>query len=473
MKINQLISGTIWYGLVPKFSVVITVFILPFTTPFLTASDYGIVGIVNSYYGLFFAIYTLGLNVHLTNSYYEYKNNFNLIWGRILFLLIISGVVSAILMATTLSMALSELPSVSLLTIIGLVSIPLIFGGNALLANHLYPLRSDPKSLVLPTLISNCVGIFSSFILIKYFKAGYIGLLASGPTSSLLTFLFFLKPIWRKERIIPIVDFNLTRIRNFLRISLPVVPHTLGFMLLTASDRLIMGLYDVPINHVGYYTHGYSMGDYVTIISAALITSLAPRIQEHYRSKDYMKLKRVYILSQSFTIVTVFLFSLWIPEIYKVLIHNEDLRKSSSIASIICFANIIYPLYAFMSTSAFIEKKTNKLLYLVFVPGALNVILNLTLIPFFGYKTAIYTTLASYWSLLVIPFVISFYGNFLEKIFESKTVLIVLFFLFSVATLISYFVSLASINIKIITSVIVLILVLYILQRRKHELFDF
>ena len=192
MKINQLISSTIWYGVVPKLSLVITVFILPFTTPFLTASDYGIVGIANSYYGLFFAIYTLGLNVHLTNSYYEYKNNFNLIWGRILFLLIISGVISAILLATTLSMALSELPTVSLLTVICLLSIPLIFGGNSLIANHLYPLRSDPKSLVLPILISNIVGIFFSFLLIKYFQAGYIGLLASGPTSSLLTFLFFL-----------------------------------------------------------------------------------------------------------------------------------------------------------------------------------------------------------------------------------------------------------------------------------------
>jgi O-antigen/teichoic acid export membrane protein len=191
MKVNQIISNTVWFGLVPKLSSIMTVLILPFTTPFLTASDYGIVGIVTSYSAIFYSVYTLGLNVHLTNSYYEYKNKFNLVWGRILFLLLISGILSAIILSITLSVVLSELPTRSLFYIITIVSVPLLFGCNSLLAHHLYPLRYDPKNLVVPILFSNITGILFSFILIKYFKMGYIGILSSGSISSFLAFIFF------------------------------------------------------------------------------------------------------------------------------------------------------------------------------------------------------------------------------------------------------------------------------------------
>lgn len=473
MKVNQVITNTIWFGLVPKLSALIAVVILPFTTPFLTAWDYGIVGIVNSYSSIFYAIYALGLNVHLSNSYYEYKNKFNLVWGRILFLLLISGIVSAIILSITLSVVISDLPTRSLFYIITLVSIPLVFGCNSLLANHLYPLRYDPKSLVVPILISNIFGILFSFILIKYFKMGYIGILSSASISSFLAFIFFFKPIWVTEKILPIFDQKKSRLKDFFRISLPVIPHTLGFMLLTSSDRLVMGLYKIPLSEVGYYTHGYGMGDYITVITAALITALGPRIQELYRSHDFFKLKRAYILSQFFTIVTVFFFALWIPEIYKLLIKNEDLRQSSSIASIISFSNIIFPLYAFMSTSAFIEKKTTNLLYLVFIPGIINVVLNLIFIPIYGYKVAIYTTLIAYWSLLIIPLFVKFYSDFIIQIFRSKLILLFLFIIFAGTSIIANYLSLINALDKSLLTGILLLILSYLLYKFREVFFDF
>jgi O-antigen/teichoic acid export membrane protein len=473
MKVNQIITNTIWFGIVPKLSAIIAVIILPFATPYLTAADYGIVGIVTSYSAIFYSIYTLGLNVHLTNSYYEYKNKFNLVWGRILMLLLISGMLSFVMLSITLSIVLSDLTSRALSYIITIVSIPLLFGANSLLANHLYPLRYDPKKLVAPILFSNIIGILISFILIKYFKLGYIGILSSSAISSFLAFIFFLKPIWITEKIVPIIDLNKTRIKKIFRISIPVIPHTLGFMLLTSSDRIIMSVYKTPLDEVGYYTHGYSMGDYITVISAALITALAPRIQELYRSLDFVKLKRVYILSQVFTTVTVFLFAIWIPEIYKLVIKNADLQKSSSIASLICFSNIIFPLYAFMSTSAFIEKKTTKLLYLVFIPGTLNIVLNLIFIPIYGYKAAIYTTLIAYWSLLIIPLFVKFYSDFIIQIFHSKLILLFLFIIFTSTLIIAQYLSLINALDKFLLTGILLIILSYLLYKFREVFFDF
>jgi O-antigen/teichoic acid export membrane protein len=234
-----------------------------------------------------------------------------------------------------------------------------------------------------------------------------------------------------------------------------------------------MSVYKTPLDEVGYYTHGYSMGDYITVISAALITALAPRIQELYRSLDFVKLKRVYILSQVFTTVTVFLFAIWIPEIYKLVIKNADLQKSSSIASLICFSNIIFPLYAFMSTSAFIEKKTTKLLYLVFIPGTLNIVLNLIFIPIYGYKAAIYTTLIAYWSLLIIPLFVKFYSDFIIQIFHSKLILLFLFIIFTSTLIIAQYLSLINALDKFLLTGILLIILSYLLYKFREVFFDF
>lgn len=472
MHVKKIILNTIWFGIVPKLSAVISVFIMPLITPFLTAADYGIAGTVSSYASVFLSIYALGMNVHLTNSYYE-NNDFHVIWGRILFILIISGIVCACILAFFLFFALPALPIGSLFIVIALATSPLIFGSNSVLASHLYPLRYDPKSLVLPILFSNIIGVLVQFYLIRYMKLGYFGLLANGAIASLLTFSLFLKPLWIQEKIIPVFDMDLKQFWKMLKISLPVIPHTLGFVFLSSSSIIIMNIYNIPLNEIGYYTNGYYMGAIINIATGALISALAPRIQELYRSNEFLKLGKVYLLSQIFAMIVIFLFAIWMPEIYKTLVKNDDLQQCSQIASLICFSNITIPLYTILSTSAFIEKETIKLLWLVFVPGILNIVLNLMFMPMFGYKTAIFASLISYWSLLLIPVLVKYYSNLFNKLFSTNFVLIVLFTLFVILTISSNYISIYGIMNKIFITLFFFIIIGSSVYKFKSTVFDF
>ena len=91
-----------------------------------------------------------------------------------------------------------------------------------------------------------------------------------------------------------------------------------------------------------------------------------------------------------------------------------------------CFAQVLLPLYWFMSTSCFIERNTKQLLWLVFVPGILNLVLCELLIPFCGYRVAIYTTIISYWSQLAIPLFVPYFRNKTSEWLGSKNKLLVL-----------------------------------------------
>ena len=91
MSSIKIIKDTLYYGFVPKLTMFVSVITLPLTTPFLTPYDYGISGVLGSYSGLIGAILPLGLHVHLTNSFFELPRHYNLVWGRVLGLMLCSA----------------------------------------------------------------------------------------------------------------------------------------------------------------------------------------------------------------------------------------------------------------------------------------------------------------------------------------------------------------------------------------------
>ena len=409
MSTKKIVANTIYYGVVPKLTMLLSIVILPLTTPFLTTFDYGISGVISSYTGLFVSIAPLGLHVHLTNSYFEYPHHYNLVWGRVLMQILLASFLFGVLNMAILLFVLPLNMSVSKWLLCLLGSAPIFLLSNGLLAQHLFPLQETPKPLVFTNLVGSVLGMIISFVMIYYLRLGYWGLIASGAVSSAFTFLVFIKYVWTDFDIRPIWDRNWKRVKEMLRIALPLVPHTLGFVLLTSSARIVMSVYDISYDEIGLFSHGSTMGDYAVVITSALVTALGPQVQRAYRSGNFSAFRRLYMLCQAVALTTTFLICIWMPEIYALLIRNANLAQSCDIASLLCFANVVFSFYVFMSTPVFIEKNTMQLLWLVFVPGIVNFALCFALIPFFGYRVAIYSTIVSYWSQLMIPFVVRFY----------------------------------------------------------------
>lgn len=456
MTARKLFTDTFYYGVIPKLTMLLSIVILPITTPMLSPFDYGILGIVNSYTSVLSSIAPLGMHVHLTNTFYENPRHYNLNWGRILFVFLVSGFVFGILNMGVLYCTL-PVKSINgiLLSLFG--SVTIFTFGNALLAQHLFPLLGTPKPLVFTNLLASVIGMLTSFVMIVYFDLGYWGLVAAPALSSMLTFIFFIYPIWIKRNILPIVERSKKRLIENLKIALPIIPHTFGFVLLTSSARIIMNIYDVSVDDLGLYSHGCTIGDYILVITNALILALTPQLQVAYRNAEYGNFRKIYFLCQGVALVTTFLFCIWMPELYGLLIKNEQLRQSSTIASMMCFSNIVLPFYIFASAPAFIQKRTKQLLWMVFVPGLLNVTLCLIFIPIFGYKAAIYTTMASYWTQLLIPLVVPYYKKNVGRWLPNRAILFVILFILFVTVIVGNAIMNMNMCIKIIVSFIVIL----------------
>ncbi len=451
MKSRKIIANTVFFGIIPKLSLLINIIILPIITPFLTTFDYGIHGIVTSYSSLFVNVVPLGMNIHLTNSFYESPKHYDLYWGRIIYVLLLSSLFCGIISSITLFF---ELPIDStdriFISIIG--SFHVFFFAYGMVAQHLYTLIAKPLPLVITNFVASLIGIISSFILIYYLKLGYWGLISSVSLSSFISFSAFAYLLKKNYNIRPIIERNKIRLKENLKIALPLIPHTIGFTLLTSSARIVMSWYGVSIDEIGVFSHGCAIGGYIVIVTTALTTALVPQIQESYRSGNYTKYRYLYYSCQLVSIVSSLLFCVWMPELYDVLIKNEKLQISENIASLICFANVVMPFYTFSSTVAFIQKKTKSLLWLVFVPGFLNILLCCICIPIWGYKVAIYSTIISYWSQLVIPFFVDYYKKTVSQWLGNKYKLIFVLLLIFISLLIGNQIRILPISYKILLS---------------------
>lgn len=471
MSTRKIVTNTIYYGVVPKLTMLLSIVILPLTTPFLTTFDYGVYGVMTSYSGLFMSIAPLGLHVHLTNSYFEYPRHYNLVWGRVLMLMLLSsfcfGMVNMGILLFTLPMDFSF--QKLLLCVLG--TIPIFLLANGLLAQHLFPLRETPKPLVFTNLLGSVTGMLVSFVMIYFFRLGYWGLISAGAVSGVFVFTVFLKFVWADFNIRPILDHNWQRVKHMLKIALPLVPHTLGFVLLTCSARIVMSQYHISYDDIGLFSHGGTMGDYAVVVTSALVTALMPQMQRAFRSADFSKYRKLYFLCQAVALTSTFLICIWMPEIYAILIRNEHLAQSCDIASLLCFANVVYSFYVFMSAPAFIEKNTMQLLWLVFVPGILNLVLCYALIPFFGYRVAILSTIVSYWSQLMIPFAVSYYRKSVKEWLGSRKIIFLILAIIIVDLSLANYLMRTDMVVKIGVSVITLAAACYFYRRYKlHEL---
>ena len=113
MATGKLIKDTLYYGLVPKLTIFVTIFTTPLITPFLMPYDYGISGVVSSYTGFIASLAPLGLHIHLSNSFFELPKHYNLVWGRVLFLVLFSSFVLCILNVLILFFVLQKIPEIS------------------------------------------------------------------------------------------------------------------------------------------------------------------------------------------------------------------------------------------------------------------------------------------------------------------------------------------------------------------------
>lgn len=467
MELKRILGNTLWYGIIPKLPAILTLFLLPFITPYLTATDYGVLGLVTAYSAIAGSLATFGLHIHLANNFYEYKDTYKEKWNQLFTIMFFTSSFFAIILSIVLFYVIPEVRLESKLLVIIFASLSIVLIPNQMVANNFYLLINKPKEQVLRNLFSGLCAIFLIFYLVRVEKLGYVGWIIALGVGAIIAFLLFIRPLWFKEKIRPQkVILSKNELLSVFFISLPVIPHNLGHILLSSSDRIIMNFYSINTMDIGLYYNGYQVSEYTNMVLLGLCTAISPLFQKTFRGNEFDKVYSYYKVSMFLSIIIIFLSSLWMREFYVLFIHNNELQPAYEVARLNVLSYLPTVLYFFLSAKILIEKNTKYILWLIFLPAMTNILLNILLIPTYGYIAAVYTTILSYWIILLLPFIHPFFKASYRKMFGSLWSLGIFIFISIFIFIISYYSS-ESLVLKSVISIAIFVFSIFYFKLYK------
>ena len=244
-----------------------------------------------------------------------------------------------------------------------------------------------------------------------------------------LIFAFY----YLKEYLI-IKNINIKKLSEYTKYSLPLIPHALSFSLLNIGDRIIMQMY-LSLQIVGVYHVGYQIGFAFHLISKGFSRAFNPNFMKaikHYEKENSLnKFLIQYVNTTVPKIIMIgaiinIIYSLWIKEIFNIFINNSVYYPAYKITIIVLLAMYITFLQSLYLPILHYKKKSIAIAFSTMISVAINIILNILLIPKYGMISAAYSTLiACTFRLLCLLIFNSSY--FIMSFTYIKYILIILF----------------------------------------------
>ena len=210
-----------------------------------------------------------------------------------------------------------------------------------------------------------------------------------------------------------------------LIISFPLIWHTLAGNVLTSSDRVMINYFQGS-NDVALYSIAYSCASIVQLLWISMNSAWTPWAMEMIDQKKYSAMNRAlkpYCIFFGFVVIC---FLLVAPEVL-LLMGGPAYASALSVIPPIMISYVFNFAYSFYVIIEQYEKKQIIIAASTIVAAIVNVVLNLILLPKYGYSIAAYTTLVGYITLFLMHF-LSCKIMKKEKIVNNRFVFVFLLF---------------------------------------------
>lgn len=387
MKLPNIFKNSAIYTFVQFLQKGVGFFLLPLYTAMLTPADYGILNIVTSFSGFMSVLILLGLQgaasrFHFDDTDDNYRKE---LWGTLTtFVIITSVVMGGVLIVFhkfLVDPIIGDIPFYPylLLGIINTVLSPLYVFFQTYL-NTRQEATHYGINMFLNFLINT--GLIILFLTVQR-KGAQSVLLANVVTS--LIFLIYVVIYF-----IPRIKMGIQKnhLNKSLKYSLPLVPHLLSNATSGMIDRfLINGIKDEA--ETGLYSVGNQFGSIVHTVVGAVNTAFSPWFMKNVieeKNNNTRNIEQFGLFCAFFYSFLALGISLFSPEVLQLMV-TESFREVWTLIPLLCFAYVFQGLY-FLFIDVLLIKDTGYVFVVSFSAMIVNVILNLVLVPQFGYMGA-------------------------------------------------------------------------------------
>lgn len=377
----------------------IAFFTVPIFTRLLSTSDYGILTTYNSWISILAMLVGFALHTGIRIAFVDYKEEMkDFMATTTTFTLMSGGLLSVAIIFVSRLISFELNTTLIILCLLQSIATALVEDYSMyLMMQYRYKFRT--VLMILPNLIS----VILSVIAIKYLltKDLYIGRIVPTALTVIIFGILVCVLVYSKSRCF----LNRDYLKYALSFSLPLILHGIALNILSQSDRtMITWLADS--SQTGIYSLIYNFSMIATVITTSLEGIWVPWFYNKLQKKIYDEINVVakdYINLMTYCMIGVIMVG---PEVVKLL-ASSNYWDGIKIIPPVVLSNFIIFAYTLYVNIEHYHKKTKGITFNTVIAAITNIILNLLLIPRYGYVAAAFTTLVSY----LVSFVLHAYKS--------------------------------------------------------------
>ena len=368
--------------------------LLPLYTSILTPSDYGALALLLLLSTFLKIVFRLGLDSGFMRILYDLKDEGSRARFAGTTALFSAGVASAGFAAfwvfsPLVSFALFESRDLTLW--VRLVAFDLLASSFAFVPLTL--LRIEEKAALFSTysLVRHATNVVFK-VLFVMMGFGVTGVLVSDAIASVVLSLGLLTELRPRA----VLAFDWAPLREALRFGLPKVPHGLLAQTLSLFDRRILASF-APRSEVGIYAMGGNFAAAMKFPLSAFEPAWQPFVFDHARKEGGAReigkvATRMAIL---FTAIAL-AFTLVLPDLLRLVIRKTEFHAAAAVVPVLVLATLLQGFFFLSSVGISIAKEARYYPIITAAATALNIGLDLWLIPSYGILAAAWATVAGY-----------------------------------------------------------------------------
>jgi len=362
---------------------------IPIVTRLLTTEDYGVLSVYISITSNLIIIFGLGLRGSITRYYYEDTADFNRFLGAILtYLFLFDTFLVVVLIIFKIEVA--ELLQINPEWLIWVLLISVVTVIYEIYLSVLQASKRSKEYSILSFIKSSCTLFVAILLMWKLDESRYLGQVYSEATVVTSVAIYSLVQLARWAKI----NVDWKYLKYALVFAIPVLFHLLSQTILSSFDQIIINQL-VGRKETGLYSFAYQIGLIQSVIVAGMLRAWTPIFYESMKLKTFANIEGLAIKYTAVICATALALMLFSYEIM-FLLADEKFHSANTMVPPIVLSYVFFSLYTVYVGYAFYHKRTLLVALSTIVSAGINIILNYTLIPIFGYEIASYTTLISF-----------------------------------------------------------------------------
>jgi O-antigen/teichoic acid export membrane protein len=395
-RLGELARHSAVYGFGSLVSRFIAVLLLPLYTRYLTPADYGLIETLIALSAVLTVLLAAGVKSAFFRFYFDEEDKRRVIRTSFWFTMVMgtAGLAAGLLLAEQISTLLFDTGEHA--DLVRAAFVGLWAHVNYEQMTSLFRVEQRSFAYLVATLINLGLTVGATLLLVVAWDQGPIGVIVGNFTGTLIVYAGLL--VLRREQLGLELDRPLLREMN--RFGMPLVPSGLFLWVLNFSDRFFLVKLSGP-REVGLYSIGVRVASAIILLLAAFRTAW-PAFA--YSIDDDREAARTY----SFVLTYIVMVTSWLALALGVLapwlvrlLTTEDFYSAERVVAPLAFAAVAFGAYIVVVIGIGRARQTRSNWVITGVAAALNVGLNLALIPSFGMMGAAVATIGAYATLFL------------------------------------------------------------------------